>query len=427
MVIKYLNEPLKYRWIIFSILAICFLSVNIQRVSTAVIAPELVKAFELSGTVLGVLASAYFYPYAIMQLPMGLLADSLGPRIIVTISLLIYCFSTILFGLSTNISMAIAARVLIGFSAAGLFVPTMKILAEWLSLKEFASMAGILLAMGGIGWFLATTPLALLINWLGWRVTFVLIGIVMLVITILTWTLVRNRPDEMGWRQISDKAVTTPKAGIALIEGVKAVLSEKHIWPIVIRFLCSYGVVIGFGGLWGGPFLMEIYGLTKAQAGNVLMMIPLGIVIGSPFLGWLSDRVLVARKPIIVGSALIHFLVWGLLVFWTGKLNEPLLYLLSFMIGVFGSGSYMVALAASKELFRKEIAGTSLGLMNIVPFVGAAIIPPLMGYIMDKVGRISGAYPTIAYKEAFGLCFVLAGISFLAVCFMKETLRKGLS
>lgn len=151
MVIKCLNEPLKYRWIIFSILAIGYLSVNFHRVSTAVVAPELVKAFELSGTVLGVLASAYFYPYAIMQLPVGLLADSVGPRIIVTLSLLIYCFSTILFGLSTSISMAIFARVLMGFSAAGLFVPAMKILAEWFSLNEFASMAGILWAMGGIG------------------------------------------------------------------------------------------------------------------------------------------------------------------------------------------------------------------------------------------------------------------------------------
>lgn len=253
-----------------------------------------------------------------------------------------------------------------------------------------------------------------------------LIGIAMLVITILAWALIRNRPDEMGWHRISDETAAMPKVRMALAEGVKAVLSEKFIWPIVIRFLCSYGVVIGFGGLWGGLFLMEIYGLTKAQAVNVLLMIPLGIIIGSPFLGWLSDRVFVTRKPIIVGSALIHFLVWGLLAFWTEKLNEPLLYLLSFMIGIFGFGASMVILAATKELFPKEIAGTSLGLMNIVPFVGAAIIPPLMGYIMDKVGRISGAYPMIAYKEAFGFCFVLAGITFLAVCFMKETLRKEL-
>ena len=154
------------------------------------------------------------------------------------------------------------------------------------------------------------------------------------------------------------------------------------------------------------------------------MMIPLGIVIGSPVLGWLSDRVFVARKPIIVGSALIHLLVWGPLAFWTGKLNEPLLYLLSFMIGTFGSGPSMVALAANKELFPKQIAGTSVGLMNVVPFLGAGLIPPLMGYVMDKVGRVFGAYPVIAYKDAFCLCFILAGIAFLGICFMKETLEN---
>jgi len=419
------GRPLKYRWVIFWTLAIGYLSVHIQRVSTAVVAPELVKTFGLSGTLLGILASTYFYTYAIMQLPMGLIADYFGPRITITISLLINCISTILFGISINTSMAMFARVLIGFSAAGVFVPTMKIFSEWFSLNEFASTAGILMAMGGIGWVLATTPLALLINWLGWRIAFVLIGIILLVITILTWTLVRNRPSELGWSLIPDEVVATPEVGIGLIEGLKRVLSEKYIWPLAIRFFFSYGIVIGFGGLWGGPYLMEIYDLTKTQAGNVLMLMALGIIVGSPLLGWLSDKVLMRRKPIIMGSTFIHCLVWMPLAFWTEKLNLPFLCFLSFVIGVFGSGVSVVALTASKELFPKEVTGTSIGLMNIIPFGGAAIIPPFMGYIMDKFGRIAGAYPVNAYKEAFSFCFILAGIASIGICFMKETLDRS--
>jgi sugar phosphate permease len=420
----YLSKPLKYRWVIFSILAIGYLFVYVHRVSTAVVAPELVKSFEISGTILGVLASAYFYPYAFMQLPIGLLADSLGPRKTITIFLLIACFSTVLFGSSPNISTAIFARVLIGLSAAALFIPTMKILAEWYRLNEFASMAGILMAVGGIGWLLATTPLALLINGLGWRMAFVLIGIMMLIITILTWTLVRDRPEEMGWPRVSDAGLAPARVNIGFADGVKVVLSEKYFWPLAIRFFCSYGAVIGFGGLWGGLYLMEIHGLTKAQAGNVLMMIPIGLILGSPLLGWLSDRVFSARKPVVIGGAFIHLLAWVPLALWTEKLNLPLLYLLSFMIGVFGTGISMVAFAAHKELYPKEIAGTSIGLINTIPFGGAAIFPPLMGYIMDKVGRVAGAYPVNAYKKTFSLCFILAVIAFLGVCFMKETLHN---
>jgi sugar phosphate permease len=418
------NKVLKYRWVIFWILAIGYLFVHIHRVSTAVVAPELVKTFGTSGTVLGILASAYFYPYAIMQLPMGLLADSLGPKKTLTTFFLIAGLSTTIFGFSPNITTAIFARTLIGFSVAAFFVSTMRILAEWYKLKEFATMVGILMAVGGAGWLLATTPLALLIKWFGWRMTFVMIGIVMLIITILIWTLVLNRPEDKGWSPITGKSAANANASIGLAEALRVVLSEKYFWPLAIRFFCSYGTVIVLGGLWGGPYLMDIYGLSKTQAGNVLMMIPVGLIVGSPFLGWLSDRVLVSRKLVLVGGMGIYLILWVPFAFWTGKLSVSLLYLLSFMIGVFGTSISIVALAAQKELFPKEIAGTSIGLLNIFPFSGAAIFLPLMGYIMDKVGKIEGAYLVDAYKQIFSFCFILAGIAFLAISFMKETLDK---
>lgn len=422
----YLSEPRKYRWVIFWILAIGYIFVHIHRVSTAVVAPELIKTFGVSGTVLGMLASAYFYPYAIMQLPMGLLADSIGPRKTVTAFLLIGCFGTILFGSSPNILIAIFARVLIGFSVAALFVPTMKILGEWYRVKEFATMGGILLAVGGTGWLLATTPLALLINWLGWRIAFASIGIMMLILTVPTWIVVRDRPEEMGWPKISDGDEVTVKTGLGLAERVRMVFSERYFWPLGIRFFCSYGALIGFGGLWGCPFLMEIYGLTKPQAANVLMMIAVGVSVGGPFLGWFSDRIFVARKPVLVGGTLIYLLIWAPLAFWTGNLSIFSLYLLSFFMGVFGSGIFVVALAANKELFPKEITGTAIGLLNMFPFSAGAVFPPLMGYVMDRVGRVVGAYPVNAYRQAFSLCFILAGIAFLSICAMKETLyRRG--
>ncbi len=423
----YFGEPRKYRWVIFWILAIGYLFVHIHRVSTAVVAPELIKTFGVTGTVLGVLASAYFYPYAIMQLPMGLLADSIGPRKTITTFLLIGCFGTILFGSSPNISTAICARVVIGLSVAALFVPTMKIIGEWYRMKEFATMGGILLAVGGMGWLMATAPLALLINCLGWRAAFVAVGLVMLIIAILTWTLVRNRPEEMGWTRISDGDTVPVKTDIKFAERVRIAASEKYFWPLGIRFFCSYGPLMSFGGLWGGLYFMEIHGLTKAQAANILMVIGLGVTTGGPLLGWLSDRIFAARKPVLVGGTLIYLLVWAPFAFRTAEMNLPFLYLLSFLMGFFGSGIFTVALAANKELYPKEITGTAIGLLNLFPFSGAAVFPPLMGYIMDRVGRVGGIYPVNAYKQAFSICFAFAGIAFLAICFMKETLEKKIS
>jgi len=359
-----------------------------------------------------------------MQLPVGLLADSLGPRKTVTTFLLIACLGAILFGLSPNITVAIFARVLVGLGVAALFVPTMKILAEWFRVKEFATMTGILMAVGGIGWLSAATPLALLTTWLGWRMAFVLIGVITLVIAVLTWAFVRNRPEEMGWPRITE-TTEAAQAGVGLLEGIGIVLSRRHFWPLAFWFFFSYGTVIGFGGLWGGPYLMEIYGLSKPQAGNILMMIAVGMILGSPLLGWLSDKVFSARKPVMVGGAFIYFLSWLPLALKPGGLSVALLYLLSFLIGVFGSAIVIVAFTANKELFPKEIAGTSTGLVNIFPFAGGAVFPPVMGYIMDKVGRVGGAYPVEAYQRAFLFCLMAALAAFLSVCCMKETLKRG--
>lgn len=413
---------LRYRWIIFWILAIGYLLVYFHRVSSAIVAPELVQEFGISGAILGILASAYFYPYAAMQLPVGLLTDSLGPRRTVTTFLLLACLGTLLFGLSPNVSVAILARVLVGLGVSALFVPTMKILAEWFRRREFATMTGILMAVGGIGWLSAATPLALLVGAIGWRMAFVVIAAVTLAVAILVGILVRNRPEEMGWPPIAEPENTSGQA-IRLREGVKRVVSERAFWSIALWFFFSYGSVMGFGGLWGGPYLMEIHGLSKAEAGNVLMMIAIGTIVGSPFLGWLSDKVLGARKPVMVGGTAIHLMAWLALVLWTASLPIPFLYVVSLLIGVFGSALVIIAFTANKELFPKEIAGTSTGLVNIFPFAGGAVFPPLMGYLMDLVGRTTGGYPVEAYRLAFLLCLFAVAIAFGATLLMRETLR----
>ncbi len=416
-------KALRYRWVIFWVLAAGYLLVYFHRVSPAVVAPELMKAFGISGSVMGILASAYFYPYAAMQLPVGLLSDSLGPRKTVTTFLFIAGLGAMLFGIAPSIKIAIFARVLVGLGVAALFVPTMKILAEWFRVREFATMTGILMAVGGIGWLSAATPLAILTDHLGWRMSFILIGCATLAIAILAWAVVRNRPEDMGWPRIAD-AASPEEPTLGLLEGVKHVISEKFFWPLALWFFFTYGTVIGFGGLWGGPYLMEVHGLTKTQAGNVLTMIAVGMIVGSPFLGWLSDKVFCARKPVMVGGAFLYFVTWLPLALIPGRLNLFLLYIISLSIGVFGSAIVIVAFTANKELFPKEIAGTSTGLVNIFPFAGGAVFPPIMGYVMDRIGRMGGKYPVIAYKNAFTLCLVASLIALIAVSLMKETLKE---
>jgi len=152
----------KYRYLIFWLLALAYLFVYFHRFALSVVAVDLHKAFQTSASLMGVLGSVYFYCYALMQFPAGLLSDSLGPRKGAAIFLLITSFGSILFGFSTSMTMAIFARILVGIGVSMVFIPTLKILSQWYRDTEFAFMAAILNAMGGLGILISATPLALM-------------------------------------------------------------------------------------------------------------------------------------------------------------------------------------------------------------------------------------------------------------------------
>lgn len=416
---------LKYRWVIFLILAIGYAIVYFHRVSPAVVAPELTRSFHIKGVALGVLASAYFYPYAVMQLPSGLLSDSFGPRKTVTLFTLIAAAGAILFGISPNFSTAILGRIMVGLGVSMLFIPALKILANWFEAREFAITCGILMAIGGLGWLCAATPLALLTLWLGWRVTFLIIGLVSIILALLTYLIVRDSPAQLGVIAIGEAESTIPslteKQKLSLVQGMKMVLSEKNFWPLAFWFFCTGGILFGFGGLWAGPYLIQVYTFSKAQTGNILMMIAVGMIVGSPILSHLSEKVFRARKPVLLISSSILIGIWVLFIFMVDGLNISFLYVMFFLLGIFASGIVVIGFTTAKELFPTQIAGTSTGMANLFPFAGGALFQPLIGLILDHSGRLGNAYSVQAYRISF-VTFLLAAIgALILVPFMRET------
>ncbi len=419
----------RYRWYIFIVLAFGYVLVYFHRVSSAVVSSELTEAFHVSGALLGVLASAYFYPYAIIQLPAGLLSDSLGPRKAVTLFTLIASLGAVLFGLSPTVPLAIFARILVGLGVAVIFIPAMKIFAEWFFAREFATMTAILMLIGGFGWLSASTPLALLTLWVGWRMAFVIIGTGTLLLAILSWFIIRDRPQDMGLPSLMEMDASKSKTvaeenRIGLLEGMRIVLCQRYFWPLALWFFFTSGTLFGFGGLWGGPFMMEVYGLNKAETANILMMIAVGIIIGSPLLSFISDRVVQGRNPVLIGSAIILITVWIPLAFFTARLNTTILALTCFLMGVFSGSIVVIAFTATKELFPTAIAGTSTGTVNLFPFFGGAVFQPLMGVVLDKVGKVGGVYPVSGYGWAFFASLMATIIAFIAILFMKETFPR---
>ena len=421
---------LRFRWLIFSILALAYLFVYFHRLSMSVVADHLVADFDTTAGVLGLLGSIYFYCYAAMQLPAGLLSDSVGPRRTVTVFLVAASVGSILFGLAPNIETAFVGRILVGFGVSMVFIPTMKILSQWYYPHEFASMAGILNAVGGAGVMAATWLLALMTEAFGWRLSFELIGGCTFAIVLLVWLIVRDRPQDKGWPPIAELAAAPgaavpPAKQIPLMAGMRQVVANRHFWPLALWFFFDCGIFFGFGGLWGGPFLMHVYGLSREAAGGVLSMIAWGMIIGSPFLGYLSDRVLKSRKKPFIGCTSVLVVEMALFYFFPTRFSLPMLYVAFFVFAVCASAIVVIGFTATKELFPVEIAGTSVGTVNLFPFLGGAVFMPMLGKILDAYPRTaSGAYALEGYTTLLLVLLISAVVALGFALMMKETFDR---
>ena len=205
---------------------------------------------------------------------------------------------------------------------------------------------------------------------------------------------------------------------------MKRVITSPRFWPVAIWFFFDCAVFFSFGGLWGGPYLMHVYGFTKAQAGQILSMLAIGMIAGSPMLSFLSNRVFQGRKPVLVLSSFVLLCLTALLAFYTDELSLLGLYLICLGLGIFSSAIVVIGFTTTKELFPIQISGTSTGLVNIFPFAGGAVFQPLLGHFLESHGRVEGAFTIAGYKEAFLILFVCGLIAFLASLCLQETLAN---
>lgn len=419
-----LSKTLRYRWFIFWILSLQYLLVYFHRVSPAVVASDLIKAFDISGTSLGILASTYFYSYGIMQIPVGILSDRWGPKKVITLFSLVAACGSIVFGLSQDFSLAVISRIFVGLGVSAIFIATMKLFAHWFRVVEYARISGTLMSIGGAGWLIATTPLAFVSQTFGWRSSFIAIGAISLLLVIGTWRVVADTPSKKGIPEIAEPLDRDLKQNPIGMQDILYILRERHFWAIAIWFIFRGGALFGFFGLWAGPFLIDTYHLSQYASGNILSMIAFAMIFLSPVFGHLSDKTLSSRKKILVGTSVINVLCWFVMVLYFDSLSLLNLYIVFFLMGITISSVGTIAIIATKELFPPEIAGTSMGTMNIFPFIGGLIFQPLLGYILDRAGREGASYNPSGYHIIIWILFITSILALISIMFSRETMKK---
>jgi len=427
------QRVLKLRWLIWGVLGIAYIIVYFHRVAPAVVSDQLMGGFGVTAIALGNLGAIYFYVYMIMQIPAGILADTMGARKTVTIGTLVAGTGSILFGFAPSIGFAYLGRFLVGLGVSVIFIAILKIQSEWFRTKEFGTLSGLTMFVGNIGAVLGATPLAMLVGWIGWRNAFEAIGVVTLIIALIGWIVIRNSPTELGLpslKQIEEmegsntqKVVSEPKSSVW--ESIKLIFRNKYTWPPFLIFMGIYGTLMAYSGMWGIPYLMQVYGLDRNSASTYLMAIAIGIMVGSPIVGFFSDKVTRRKMPFVTFS-LAYIIMWLLLTLWNGgKPPLILLYPIHFLIGFFGS-TFILTWACAKEVNPQEMAGIATGTANLGGFLGAAVMQTLFGLTLDLKWQgqsLNGVrvYPTEAYQLAFYVCLIALAITVIGLMLLKET------
>jgi sugar phosphate permease len=416
------KKLMSYRWVVWGILALAYIIVFFHRLAVGVVKDDLVNAFGISSTTFANLGSTYFYVYMLMQIPSGMLADSLGARKTVTAGTLVAGIGSIVFGYAPTIGWAFFGRLLVGLGVSVVFISILKIQSEWFMEREFGTMSGITSFVGNMGGILAQTPLAIMVGYLTWRTSFALIGFVSIAIAVLCYMVARNTPEEIGLpsiaeiegRQVNRSDGKKPQ----LIKGVIKVMSNPRTWPGFVVFAGFFGAFVSLTGTWGRSYIVDVYGIPKVAAANYMVAAVLGLAIGSIVIGKFSDSIKKRKLPMIIFGA-VYVACWWVLVFAGGgkppvAILMPLLFTLGFTCSVF-----VLGWGCSKEINPPEIAGISTSVVNIGGFFGAAILPPLLGKVFDKFG---GSLPPVElYQKAFMYAFISAIIGFIFTFLVKET------
>jgi sugar phosphate permease len=236
---------------------------------------------------------------------------------------------------------------------------------------------------------------------------------------------VRNRPADLGWPSPLEPSPEADGNGIGLAAGMKRVLASGPFWALAAWFFLDFGIFFSLAGLWGGPYLVHVYGMSRTETGRILTMLAVGLVVGAPFVSWLSDRVFRRRKPVLVICAAAMTAVTGLLAFHTLGIPVWGLYGIFFFMTFFGNAAGVIAFTMNKELFPIEIAGTATGLVNLFPFAGGAVYQPFLGFILERWGGDAPAeFSAAGYQAAFLVLFISALVAFGAALLTRETLES---
>ena len=301
-----------------------------------------------------------------------------------------------------------------GAGASFAFVGSLYIIGKWFPEERFGMIVGIAETMGMFGAILGNLYLAKVIHTYGWRHCMTAAGLIALLLALLCWTVVRDKPRRHRWKE-------RHQAKFTFQESIKIILKQPIAWLNGLYSGLMFTTATVFITLWGLPFISHTYHLTTLMAILVSSTLFAGICIGGPIAGYIAG-LMVDRRPVLIGAALILIIIM-LLIIYLPPVSLALLITLLFLAG-FVSSSYVISFTIANEIAPCGTKSTSIGLANSLDVLPAPILQPLIGYILDWSAKHHSAaghliYTTHDYQVALLILPLSFAVAAIMACFIK--------
>ncbi|WP_421903105.1 MFS transporter [Maridesulfovibrio sp.] len=361
-------------WIVWGIATLYFFYDYVQQVAPGAMVKDLSTHFNVGAASMGFIASVYFYSYALMQIPIGMMADRFGPHRPLAAAALISCTAGALFTFTSTPAEAIGVRIILGAATGFSFVSCLKLVDNWFPPEKFATMVGLTNIIGMSGAVMGEAPLTESVTRFGWENTLLGIAAFGGLIFLLIIFKIKDRPENTKHQPDSlEKPPATIPVLIQIFKTPSAWLNAGYAATINM-------VYTGFGALWGTVFISKLYGISTTDAAFMVSMIFVGAIPGSFFFGWFSDRIGKRGIPMIIASA--GGLICMASVVYVPHIPYTLMFGLMLLLGFCCSGN-VVAYAFGNDISPKGADGISLGFVNTFLIGGSAIAQPLIGWLLE--------------------------------------------
>lgn len=391
-----------------------YLYENLLQMSQGVIVSQLMHDFNISAQSISMtIGSMFLISYSLAQFPIGIMLDRYKTKYLLTFAAAICSLSCYGYAESSLLIQASFFRFTMGFGAAFAALSCFKIAANFFSHKKFALLTGIMLSMGMLGAILAESLLLKLVNNYSWRQALVYIAYAGFVLTVLLFLFIKEKP-----KRINNK-ITFKQ----LLPEIKTIIQTRQSWLIAAYGMLMFSPFLLLSNLWGPLFLKQSYFLSTESAASACEYMFIGFIIGAPFFGFFSDKILSRKIPLYIANYGCLATILALLYWQLKELNY--VYIIMFALGFFTSG-FLPAFTLMKEIHSKHVTTTALGFMNTLNMLAAPILITFTGVILDNIwqGEVIGGtrvYSVINFKTAFILLPISYIISLFILTMIKET------